>query len=195
MTKRDKVFDALAANAFIDVANLVADRLNLSGVTVAVAINVFPTEEDPSPSPHVAMTVRGKDSEITPDASNRLFDTISNITSEFLQNCDDETQVPFDIEKHPGLLLVAGTDCEGYAYAIIVVDLPDGVCCVEVDETALIADIVAVINEEVPLFNFDERLNEPDGTLESNPAVVYVYGVLADSCSAHDYSINYKEEA
>ena len=190
MTRTDKVFNSLAGSVFLDVANKAADRIGIDGTAVAVAVNAFPEDEDDNPAPYIATTIYGNDCGLSKDREEQLFKRIGGIMEEVTQWGNIE---PFCVTKHPGLALTVESDYCNYAYMIIVIDLPPEAKA-EIDEVKLIAEIVEMINQEMPVFT-DEDLDE-DPLLddiqaedESDPSVSRVYGILTDPEIIHSYFV------
>ena len=186
MNKTSIIFRRIAGKLFIDIANYVADYIGIDGVATAVAVNTFPEPSEYTPSPYIAMTIRGKGYEIGVDLEDRLFERINAIIYDLMQGEGDEL---FCVGEHPGLVLTVESNTRDYAYIIIAIELPPEVKHAEIDEMSLMTDIVNMINDEMPKFPYDEQ-SEP----ESDPAVGEIYGIFVDPQTIHSYSFNAEDE-
>ena len=190
MTRTDKVFNGLAGSVFLDVAKKVADRIGIDDTAVAVAVNAFPEDEDDNPAPYIATTIYGNDCELSKEREEQMFKRIGGIMEEITQWGNIE---PFCVTKHPGLALTVESDYCNYAYMIIIIDLPPEAKA-KVDEVGLIAEIIEMINREMPVFT-DEDLDENpllydiQAENESGPSVSRVYGILTDPEMVHSYFV------
>lgn len=180
MSRDNEVFYSLTSCTFLDIANLIADRVANTGVDVAVAVAVgeSPEEDEYYPAPHVAMTLQSDSDEFDEELQNKLFDRIAGVIDDMT---NEELDTLVDVSKHPGIAMVIGSDKYDYAYMVIVVEVLDDAECA-IDETTLLTEVVTTINNGLPIC-FDE-----DSDQDYIPYVTNVYGCLLNSSSVFDYT-------
>ena len=195
MSRNDKVFESLAFSPIFNMIGAIADRLDINGVTVAMAINSFPEGEEDFPLPHVAIVTADDQEGVNKEVQDRVFGKIADIVNEVSArgDCDDE---PFDAEVHPGVLFTIASDYRAYAYVILLIELPDDMSELGLDETELIMELADFINNELPRFGeYGELMPDEDQlSFECDPVVESVYGRLYEAGAIHAYDIDYEEE-
>ena len=176
MDRKNETLNSLSKQ-FVALTQYIFDKVVTSKAAVAVAI-----DGDINNSASFPRYVSVKSASYCPQADGireRLLHRTTKIATSAKKS---HSLATFDARETPGLILDVGSNKHSYGHVVVAIEpSPNNQPNHEIDEVAMMREIVDSINECLPHF----RRGNLKNLFESDPHVKMVYGTLLDHSSIY----------
>ncbi len=175
MDRKKETLNSLS-NQFVALTQRIFDKAIASKAAVAVAV-----DGDLNNSASFPRYVSVKSASQCPQA-DRIREHLVNRTTKIATSAKKSSHslATFDTRETPGLILDIGSNKHSYGHVVVAIE-PSLNNQHEIDEVAMMREIVDSINECLPHF----RRRNLKNLFESDPYVKMVYGTLLDCSSIY----------
>lgn len=175
MDRKKETLNSLS-NQFVALTQRIFDKAIASKAAVAVAV-----DGDLNNSASFPRYVSVKSAGHCPQADGIREHLLYRTTKIATSAKKSHSLVTFDTHETPGLILDIGSNKRSYGHVVVAIEPSPNNQPHEIDEVAMMREIVDSINECLPHF----RRRNLKNLFESDPYVKMVYGTLLDCSSIY----------